>query len=139
RALSSASGEVAVLVSVERSGAVRGVPEPGQTNPLCVTVSDGGICGTADSLRSGRFLVLAGDHVYGLVPDGVSRVVLAYPDGQSRSAEVRDNFFAVTDAPVTERPVPAPAGGTPPMKMSVPPSIRWLDDRGSPVGPPLAR
>jgi hypothetical protein len=138
RALTSPAGEDAVLVSVERAGAVAGVAEPGQSNALCVLVADGGSCGGADDLRAGHFMVIAGARVYGLVPDGVSSVALDYPDGQARSAGVRDNFYAVSDAPVTTRDVPGPGGGSAPLIMPVRPAIRWLDSDGKPVGPPLS-
>lgn len=139
RALTSQAGEDAVLVSVERAGAVPGAGEPGQTDALCVLIADGGFCGKADDLRAGRFVLLAGDHLYGLVPDGVSSVALDYGGGQTRSASVRDNFYAVTDAPVTSHTVPTPAGRPAPLEMSAPPAIRWLDSGGSPLGPPLAK
>ena len=139
RALTSPAGEDAVLVSVERAGAVAGVGEPGQADALCVLVADGGFCGKADDLRAGHFMVLAGDHVYGLVPDGVSSVQLDYPGGQTRSAGVRHNFYAITDAPVANRNVPTPGGGSAPLTMPAPPAIRWLDSGGNPVGPPLSK
>jgi hypothetical protein len=139
RALSSATGQEAVLVSVERAGPVAGVAEPGQANALCVLIENGGFCSTAENLRSGRSLVVAGDHVYALVPDGVAKVVLEYADGQSRSADVRDNFFAVTDAPVSERKIPTPAGTSAPMETPLPHAVKWLDAGGRSVGPPLAK
>jgi hypothetical protein len=138
RALTSPTGEDAVLVSVERAGAVAGAAEPGQSDALCVVIADGGFCGNADDLRAGRFMLLGGDHVYGLVPDGVSSVGLEYPGGQTRSAAVHDNFYAVTDAPVASRIVPTPAGRSAPLPTSAPPAIRWLDG-GSLVGPPLTK
>jgi hypothetical protein len=139
RALTSPSGEDAVLVSVQHAGAVAGAAESGQSDALCVLVAGGGFCGNTDDLRAGRFMVLAGDHVYGLVPDGVSRVEFDYPGGQTRSAGVRDNFYAVTDVPVTTRNVPGPGGGSAPLVMPERPAIRWLDSSGSPVGPPPAK
>jgi hypothetical protein len=137
RALKSPAGVGAVLVSVEGVGAVAGAGagEPGQADALCVLVVDGGFCGNADDLRAGRFMVLAGDHVYGLVPDGVSSVALEYPDGETRSAGVRDNFYAVTDAPVTTRNVPTPTGRAAPLPMPSSTLVRWLDSGGDPVGP----
>jgi hypothetical protein len=137
RAVTSPAGVGAVLVSVEGVGAVAGAgaAEPGQSDALCVLVADGGFCGNTDDLRAGRLMVLAGDHVYGLVPDGVSSVALSYPDGETRSAGVRDNFYAVTDAPVATRNVPTPTGRAAPLAMSSPPSVRWLDGRGGRVGP----
>jgi hypothetical protein len=139
RALTSPAGEDAVLVSVERAGAVAGAGEPGQSDALCVLVADGGFCGTADDLGAGHFLMLAGSHLYGLVPDGVSSVALDYQGGQSRSAAVRDNFYVIPDAPVTTRNVPSRGSGAAPLAMPAPPAVRWLDSGGNPVGPPLSK
>jgi hypothetical protein len=44
-----------------------------------------------------------GPDVVGLVPDGVTTVVLRFADGQVRRASIHDNFFWVTDAPSRTR------------------------------------
>jgi hypothetical protein len=132
-----ALGSQAVLISVERAGAVPGASgEPGQSNPLCVLIDSGGFCGSAGSVRSGHFMVLSGDQAYGLVPDGVSRVVFDYPGGQSRSADVQDNFFALSGAPVTTRPVPPLRRSAAPLTIPQAPTVNWLDGDGRRVGPP---
>ncbi len=138
RLLESADGHTAILASVEKavepgSGAVEG------HNVLCLVVVGGGTCGgTEDLLGQAHshlgLISLAGDHVYGLVPDGVARVVLHYPGGQTLSGEVRENFYWINGAPSTERSI----HGAPPLSLpQTPRSIEWIDTEGTTIGPPL--
>jgi hypothetical protein len=138
RLLESADGHTAILASVEK--AVE--PESGEVegrNILCLVVVGGGTCGsTRDLLVQDRshlgLISLAGDHVYGLVPDGVARVVLRYPDGQTLRGEVRENFYWIDGAPSTERSI----HGAPPLSLpQTPRSIEWINTEGTAIGPPL--
>jgi hypothetical protein len=78
--------------------------------------------------------------VLGIVPDGVTNVELQYPERQTRTATVHDNFFEVDDAPVASRQIGAPgAGPARPPVTGAQPVVRWLDSSGRPIGPPLSR
>jgi hypothetical protein len=92
--------------------------------------SDGVRYGTLADLFAGRLYIADGRRVLGLVPDGVTTVVLRYPSGQTITASVRNNFFEITNAPLT---VSGRAGA--PLAPS-PPAVRWLDSDGKDVGPP---
>jgi hypothetical protein len=146
RLLTSADGQHHALLvpSVEHGLS----PKPGRyevTNDLCVQVGSGagsgGFCGNATELRNGDFMGGSGDNLLGLVPDGVAKVVLSFPDGQTLSSAVNDNFFWVTGVPSNDRTVPAmPVQGQPtppPQQMNVPqqPKLQWLDASGHRIGP----
>jgi hypothetical protein len=135
RKLGSSSGLEAVLVSVERERALS-PGEATEANPLCLLIEDGGLCGTTDDLQTGHLLVLAGPHVYGLVPDGVASVELSFPNGPTRRVTVKDNFFALAETPTVQRTLGGGNGASPPpLVMSGRPDIHWLDDNGNVVGP----
>ena len=135
RLLTSASGHSAVLVSAER------IVDPGTNtvetnNPLCLVTGQSGTCSETQGLVDGHFLGLDGDYIYGLVPDGVAKVVLRYPDGQTLSTSVQDNFFWINGTPTTTRTIP----NRPPLSMAqAPTAVQWLDANGTVVGPPLQK
>jgi hypothetical protein len=129
-ARADAQGQEAALAAVESVGRPDST-RADETDALCLAVLNGGMCAGTEALAAGNFLLLAGPNQLGLVPDGVAAVVLRYPSGESRTAEVRDNFFAVDDAPVAPRPSPS----APPTGAS--PKVEWLNAHGVVIGPPL--
>jgi hypothetical protein len=134
RLLSSPAGARAALVSVERAGAAGG--EAPRSDALCLLFDAGGSCGTLANLRAGQLFAIAGDRIYGIVPDGVASVTLAYPNGERLKTDVEDNFFAIAGAPVVQRSLPGAGAGTPPLTLGARPTIQWLDADGNVVGPP---
>jgi hypothetical protein len=106
------------------------------TDALCVffgdPTGDGGVrsCWTTDDVVAGRARNSLGRLVYGMVPDGISRVRLTFVGAQVVEAPVQDNFFVLSAPPApTHRPDAAAAA-----------TIRqvvWLDGAGFPAGPPL--
>jgi len=129
RLLTSSTGHSALLVSAEKVGRET-------ENPVCIAVPHGGFCGGAATLRTG-LLGTFGANVVGLVPDGAAKVELTFADGQTRSADIRDNFFWIDEAPTTQRTVPGPDGQkTAPMTMTAAFTTTWLDGEGHAVGPP---
>jgi hypothetical protein len=149
RLLTSTDGHHALLVPTEQHGIS---PRPGKyetANTVCLELSSGGFCGGAEQIRLGDFLGSAAGpaggslaELAGLVPDGVASVVVSFPNGQTLSSDVRDNFFSVTGVPLDDRSVnPPPRRSTtpvPPMKVQEQPKIEWLDASGKRVGPPGA-
>jgi hypothetical protein len=105
-------------------------------NLICVQQVDargvGGNCTDTSVLTSGQWLESVGLDGYGLVPDGVARVVLHYGDHPDQTETVTDNTFSWQGYPGPAGPVtdgggqPSP-GPTP----EVPTSITWLDSRGN--------
>lgn len=104
-----------VLVPFEQMPVPRddqGRPLPGfggpeQQNVACVFrgTSEGfTVAGCHDPTKIERGLAIGtgGDEVSGLVPDGVARVRLIR-GGESGEADVRDNWFATSDAPSSPR------------------------------------
>jgi hypothetical protein len=105
RVLESTPYGPAVLVPVERRNATSALlgalPQPALANALCVyypAPQDGPTvprCFSTEQLLGDRAFIGSGEHVFGLMPDGVRSVTVA--DGAShRRAAVRDNFFDVT-------------------------------------------
>jgi hypothetical protein len=98
-----------ILTSVTRT------PRPSQ---MGVTSSAGGTCGNVRQLRStGISATVGSEHGYirgGLVPDGVTRVVIRLRHHRLISAPVRDNYYEVN----TGNEV---APGWP---------VRWIDAHG---------
>jgi hypothetical protein len=131
RLLDSTPGLEAVLVSV---AAVRDLPEGSpQTDSLCLLFGHGATCGGTQQFLSGDLMAIAGSRQLGIVPDGVSQVVLRYADGTVRRAQVRANFFQTSDAPLAP-----PAGGVegvPSAKVGARPTVTWLDSTGHVVAP----
>ena len=137
RLLDGSPGREAVLVSVQSlNDLTPGVPA--RTDTICVLYGQGGTCGGLPDLLAGHFLVTAGSRQLGLVPDGVARVLLRYPDGETLTAPVRDNFFEVTNAPVVPAGRPTPGRPSPP-PVGLSPSVRWLDAHRAVVGPPARK
>jgi hypothetical protein len=146
RLLSSADGQHhALLVPSAEHGLS---PKPGRyevTNGLCIQVGSGtgsgGFCGKTTELRSGNIMGGSADNLLGLVPDGVAKVVLSFPDGQTLSSAITDNFFWVTGVPSEQRTIRAmPLRGHPtpqPQHMTIQeqPKLEWLDTRGNRIGP----
>ena len=87
---------------------------------VCVYYPDveggGTTCSTAAQLSQRRMIGALGTQVYGLVPDGVARVVITFPSG-TVSLPIRDNFWQ-TRAP----------GATPS-------AIVWKDAQGQELDP----
>jgi hypothetical protein len=149
RLLTSADGHHALLVPAEQHGIS---PKPGTyetANSLCLELGSGGFCGGAEQIRSGDFLGAAEGpaggslaDMVGVVPDGVARVVLSFPNGKTLTSEVRENFFSVTGVPLDDRTVNPPPGRSttpmPPVKVPAQPKIQWFDASGQRVGPPGA-
>lgn len=99
RLLSTGAGQgAAVLVPAGRyelaSPGARPLP-----NALCVVILEAGSlgagksCFTTEQVASGTALGRSGPRVFGLVPDGVARVVLRYRVSPPTQARVHDNFF----------------------------------------------
>ena len=132
RLLTSTSGHSVALVpaaSIIDPG--RGTTE--QANVLCLATGEGGLCGDTHSLLAGHLTAFDGDHIYGLVPDGVAQVVLRYPDGKTLSTSVQDNLFWIDGTPTTTRTIP----NAPPLTIAQPPTtVQWLDANGTVIGPP---
>jgi len=140
RLLTSQAGHQAVVVFASAHGrSATGGYEEG--NELCLEYGQGSVCGNARRLRQGTFAGAIGHAQFGLVPDGVARVVLTFSNGQTRSAEIRDNFFWIDDVPVVSRQyrVIDPPPGMPSTTTHAGaerPAIRWLDSNGKQIGPP---
>jgi hypothetical protein len=128
RLLTTPTGQTALLVSLKH------VPGP-MSADLCLffgdddpahTTSSTGVCGDTQTLRSNGLIANVGGSIFGLVPDGVSRVVAEYIDGQVVSSPVQGNYFSMIDASTNG----SPAGVTAPHR------LRWLDSAGRAIGPP---
>jgi hypothetical protein len=143
RLLSSPDGRHhALLVPTEEHGLSSTPGRYEVSDDLCIQTRTGSGCGDASDLRLGNFLGGSGDdNLHGLVPDGVTKVVLTFSDGQVRSAGVHDNFFWVTGVPLEQRTVrvePRGHGNPPTVTIEMPEQARidWYDAMGSRVGPP---
>jgi len=137
RLLISPGGDEAVLVSAEKT--VNPAGDVTYANPLCLVFEHGGTCSSTKALLAGRFVVIAGNHEFGVVPDGITSVVLHYPGDQTRTAAVRENFFEVSDAPVITRSITAPGVSAQPLVVGMSPTVQWLDSTGNSIGPPFSR
>jgi hypothetical protein len=125
RLLTAPSGQTALLVPLEH------VPGP-MAADLCLFFGDQdpahassatGVCGDTQTLRANGLIANVGGAIFGLVPDGVSRVVAEYTDGQAVSAPVQGNYFSL----IGPRMTGSPAG---------PHLLRWFDSVGRAIGPP---
>ena len=130
---------VSVLHIVDSPGdtsSASGTTGPVSTNQLCLLVEHHATCGGLDMLLAGHIVAFddKGDAL-GLVPDGVTRVVLDYRGGPSITADVDDNFFNVEGAPTTQPQAESPGAPPPPQTMVLPSSVQWLDSSGHVVGP----
>jgi hypothetical protein len=88
-----------------------------------------GSCRTTHDIATGRAMGESAPdggalHLFGLVPDGVARVVAHFHDGSMVEASVRNIFVDLT---VPGRRVALP---------TQPSTVRWLDAAGRDVGPP---
>jgi hypothetical protein len=128
RLLTTPGGQTALLVSL------RHVPGP-MAADLCLFFGDQdpahassatGVCGEAQTLRANGLIANVGGAIFGLVPDGVSRVVAEYSDGQAVSSPVQDNYFSL----IGPRTSGSPTGVT------APHLLHWLDSTGRAMGPP---
>lgn len=105
------------------------------SDALCVFYSepaaDGGArsCWTSEDVRGGRATGQLGDHIYGLVPDGVAEVEAQFNEGQVVTAQARDNFFDLL-APRDLR------GSADAHQGAAPVAVSWLDANGHRLGPP---
>jgi hypothetical protein len=132
RLLTPASGQVALLVSLEH---VHGPQAAnlclffGDQDPLHAN-SSSGVCGNTQTLRSNGLIANVGSAIFGIVPDGVARVVAQYADGHAASSPVRDNYFAIAAAPTSTSPIG---------HITSPHALRWLDNAGRTIGPPSMR
>jgi hypothetical protein len=94
-------------------------------DPLCVFYPDGNGDGGAKScfslgqIEEGQMPPSLGRHFYGLVPDGVTTVILHWRDGSKTAARVNSNNFWDVQSPAT-------AGAVPP----APTSVAWEDASG---------
>ncbi len=70
-----------------------------------------------------------------LAQRGYPAVVLTYPDGQTLSTTVQDNFFWIDNTPTTTRTIKP---SLPPVSLSQLPAVEWLGANGAPIGPPLS-
>jgi len=105
-------------------------------NLICVQQVEaggvGGDCTDTSVLTSGHWRESAGLDGYGLVPDGVARVILHYPDHPDQTETVTENTFSWQGYPAPAGPIekgngqPSP-GPTP----EVPASVTWLDAYGN--------
>lgn len=121
RRLGTTSGGAVTLIPIKRwdprpdvlviDGLCLFYPEPN---------GDGGgkSCWTTMQIKGGYAYSQLGSHVYGLVPDGVTEVVVEFGEGGSATAQVRDNFF---DAAATG--------------INGPPTVIWRDSEGRTVEP----
>lgn len=90
-------------------------PDPG--------AGGGKLCSTSTEIESGLAAGSLGPVAYGLVPDGVGRVVLHYRSGTTATASVHDNFYEL------HAPSGAVAGGG--TIADLPSSVEWLTTDGS--------
>jgi hypothetical protein len=111
----------------------RPAPEISKPNALCVIYPDpaapssaGKGCWTQPEVQAGHAYASLGTHVFGLVPDRVTHVLVLYATGPSVSAEVHDNFY---DAPgQLDRTTRTPTA-------RAPQTIEMLDANENPVTP----
>lgn len=144
RRLAEVPGGAAItLVSTSRYGDdADPTPYPGSgiaSDPLCVVypaidavhnpsksvTSAAAGCWKKAEIDAGRAHAMAprgdaGLYVYGLVPDGVSKVVGVWQDGQTATSDVRDNFFEFA----------ASSSGAP-----APTTFKWFDAEGRDISP----
>jgi hypothetical protein len=128
RLLMAPGGQTALLVSL------RHVPGPmaadlclffGDQNPAHASSSTG-VCGETQTLQANGLIANVGGASFGLVPDGVSRVVAEYGDGQAINSLVQDNYFSLNGPSTSGSP-----GG-----VTAPHILRWFDSAGRAIGPP---
>jgi hypothetical protein len=109
----TAAGAPAIMIPAERWQ--RG-PMPVVTDPVCLVLTDPSVgaaaknCWSTKAIADGEASGSYGSAIYGLVPDGVARVVATFApkprgdphgaDGDHVSAPVADNFFTIGAASV---------------------------------------
>jgi hypothetical protein len=132
RLLAPANGQVALLVSLEHVHGPQGANLClffGDQDPLHAN-SSSGVCGNTQTLRSNGLIANVGSAIFGIVPDGVARVVAHYADGHAASSRVQGNYFSIAGAPTSPSPI-----GT----ITRPHSLRWLDSAGRTIRTPMLR
>jgi hypothetical protein len=128
RVVTPPGGRAIEIFSAEQVGAPE--REPDETDPLCISTGDAGLCGTTSSLLAGDLELYAGRTIVGLVPDGVTQITFHWPDGSSSSAQAAENSFWLSDVPLVD------SGGTQHLMVSAHPTrIDWLAADGTRVGP----
>ena len=107
---------------------------PALRDALCVFYSEpviaggGKLCVPIRDVLAGTAYASLGRRLFGLVPDGVAQVTVAFADGPLVVGRVRDNLFDVR-APIASRD---PEQRTP-AKVE---AVTWQDASGHPAGPP---
>jgi hypothetical protein len=131
RLVTVSPGHHALVLSATRGGGI--------SQPVCLVFSAGGLCGGAHALRTSGIAMTAGPSIRGIVPDGVVTVTADFGHGRVLTADVHDNVYWLTGAPTTRRAFPAPqrpgARRLPPMRMTSPFTLRWLNAQGRTIGP----
>jgi hypothetical protein len=139
RLVTPTPGHHALVLSAQGVGRVPGVGAPGQPDPVCLIFSGGGTCASGATVRATGIIMSAGPSVRGIVPDGVTRVMLTFAGGDTTSVTVRENVFWTTGTPTTSHAAPGPAGSgirrTAPLETSATFTVRWLNATGKVVGP----
>ncbi len=98
---------------------------------LCLAEAETVSCASTGDMLRGRFVVMSGARVYGLVPDSVANVKVSFADGRTVLGAVEDNLFDVT-APAARSDV---APDDPSQDASATfRSLRWLDRQGAIIG-----
>jgi hypothetical protein len=120
-----AAGSALVLIPVARLGSQTVQPSGVTKDALCVyarvTGDDGGLaCFTTAEVRGGAASGAFDSFTWGLVPDGVSRVMVHGRAGREIELDVRDNAFTV------------PTSDLDPENLDV----AWFDGGGASVRPP---
>jgi hypothetical protein len=139
RLVTLSPGHHALVLSAKSVGPPPSTGHRGTAEPVCLVFSGGGLCGGADALRTSGISMTAGPSLRGIVPDGVVRVTADFGHGRKLSTDVHDNVYWLKGAPTTMRAFPAPTrpGGRrlPPIPMTSPFTLHWLDAHGQTIGP----
>jgi hypothetical protein len=137
RLVTVSPGHHALVLSATKVGGVPSTGDRGIGEPVCLVFSAGGLCGGADALRTGGISMTAGPSLRGIVPDGVIRVTADFGHGRKLTADVHDNVYWLTGAPTTMRAFPTRPGAPrlPPMPVTPPFILHWLDAHGRTIGP----
>ena len=98
---------------------------------LCLSEAQTVSCASTADMLDGRFVVMSGARVYGLVPDAVASVKVSFADGRTVVGSAEDNLFDVT-APTARSDV----GPDDPSQDASATfrKLQWLDTQGSVIG-----